>query len=180
MAPFPTTLVVDGMHLTIEDVVNVGRHGAGAVLADAARLHMDDTHAVVVEALAEEASVYGLTTGVAERKRVRLGPEERRAWNRQLLRRHRVAQGPAAPAEVVRGGMVVLANSLAKGAAGVRPGVVDLILTALAGARLPVVRTLGSVGQADLGPMADLADELVEDGGFDLEPGEGLALLNNN
>ncbi len=180
MLPGAQPAVVDGRHLTIEDVVAVGRHRAAAALDDAARLRMEQTHAVVVEALAAEASVYGLTTGVAERKRVRLGPDERHAWNRQLLRSHRVAQGPPASDELVRSAMVVLANSLATGAAGVRPAVVEAVIAALAQDRMPAVRTLGSVGQADLGPMADLAEGVVGDSALELEPGEALALLNNN
>jgi histidine ammonia-lyase len=43
--------------------------------------------------------VYGLTTGVGERKSFLLDPAERRKFNQ----RHRVAQGDVAPADVVRG-----------------------------------------------------------------------------
>src|SRR5439155_1028931 len=38
----------------------------------------------------------------------------------------------------------------------------------------------GSVGQADLGPMADLAEGLLRETGFVLADNEGLALVNNN
>ncbi|HLO35123.1 MAG TPA: aromatic amino acid lyase, partial [Candidatus Deferrimicrobium sp.] len=41
-----------------------------------------------------------------------------------------------------------------------------------------VVRAIGSVGQADLAPLAELVGPLVD--GFALEPGEGTALLDNN
>jgi histidine ammonia-lyase len=45
---------------------------------------------------------------------------------------------------------------------------------------VPSVRSLGSVGQADLGPLADLAEGLVRETGFVLADNEGLALINNN
>jgi histidine ammonia-lyase len=45
---------------------------------------------------------------------------------------------------------------------------------------VPHVRSLGSVGQADLGPLADLAEGLLRETGFVLEDNEGLALINNN
>jgi histidine ammonia-lyase len=41
------------------------------------------------------------------------------------------------------------------------------------------LRILGSLGQADLAPLADLAHGLLGEDG-ELEPGEGLALLNSN
>ena len=43
---------------------------------------------------------------------------------------------------------------------------------------MPEVRTLGSIGQADLTANADLAAGILDD--LPLAPGEGLALLNNN
>src|SRR4029077_19921854 len=49
---------------------------------------------------------------------------------------------------------------------------------ALNGAAMPPVRTLGSVGQADLGPNADLAYGLLN--GVELAAGEALVLVDNN
>ena len=65
--------------------------------------------------------VYGLTTGVGERKAFLLDPAERQRFNHRLVLNHRIAQGDAAPANVVRGAMLCLANSYAKGVTGVRP-----------------------------------------------------------
>jgi histidine ammonia-lyase len=76
--------------------------------------------------------------------------------------------------------MVCLVNSYAKGIAGVRPALADMVVSALNDGFVPVVRTLGSVGQADLGPMADLAEGLLQRSGFSLEENEGLALVNSN
>lgn len=91
------TVVVDGTQLTIEDVVAVARRHKRVQLAAAARAHMASTHAVVEEALVAGDPVYGLTTGVAERKRVLLEPAERRLFSQRLVLSHRVAQGAARP-----------------------------------------------------------------------------------
>ena len=76
--------------------------------------------------------------------------------------------------------MVCLANGFAKGAAGVRPELAEMMVDALNRDQVPAVRSLGSVGQADLGPMADLAEGLLRETGFVLADNEGLALVNNN
>src|SRR3989442_11894304 len=74
--------------------------------------------------------------------------------------------------------MLRLANGLAAGTAGVRPELAQRLVDALNDGRRPHVRELGSLGQADLAPNADLAHELYRD--VRLAAGEGLALLNNN
>ena len=76
--------------------------------------------------------------------------------------------------------MVCMANSFAKGVAGVRPELAEMLIDALNSDLVPAVRSLGSVGQADLGPLADLAEGLVRETGFVLADNEGLALVNNN
>jgi histidine ammonia-lyase len=135
---------------------------------------------VVEEALRSGADVYGLTTALAERKRVRLDAAASQGFSRLLVRGHLVAQGPPAPPAVVRAAMACLVNGYAKGAAGVRPELAEMIVGALNRGVTPAVRSLGSVGQADLGPMADLADGLLRETGFVLAENEGLALVNNN
>jgi histidine ammonia-lyase len=82
--------------LTLEDVVRVSEGAEPVELAASARVRMEGARAVVEEALNSGQSVYGLTTGVAERKRFPIGQDNRRPFNRLPVRSHRVAQGPAA------------------------------------------------------------------------------------
>ena len=124
--------------------------------------------------------VYGLTTGVAERKSFLLDPAQQQSFNRRLVLNHRIAQGDAAPADVVRGAMVCLANSYAKGVTGVRPELAEMIVTLLNEGFAPPVRRLGSIGEGDLGPMADLAHGLITRSGFEVAENEGLALVSSN
>jgi histidine ammonia-lyase len=141
---------------------------------------MQQARAVVDEALQTGMPVYGLTTGVGERKSFLLDPAERRKFNQRLVLNHRIAQGDVAPADVVRGAMVCLANSYAKGVTGVRPELAEMIVTLLNEGFAPPVRRLGSVGQGDLGPMADLAHGLITRSGFEVAENEGLALVSSN
>lgn len=174
------TVELDGGSLSLADLAAIVAGGKRAVLAPAARERMARSRAVVEEAVAAGADIYGLTTGVAERKRISLDGGERARFSQRLVPGHRIGQGPPAPRQVVRAAMVCLANSLATGVAGVRPEVADLVIDALTDGFVPPVRPLGSVGVADLGPMADLAHGLIERRGFTLADGEGLALIDNN
>lgn len=174
------TVVLDGSSLTLEQLETAAARREPVEISPSALERMAQSRSVVEEVLGRSEAGYGLTTGVAERKSVLLGPTERRPFNRSLVRTHRVAQGPPAPPLVVRAAMVCLANSYAKGFAGVRPALAEMIVGAVNDGVAPRVRSLGSVGQADLGPMADLADGLLEQTGFVLEENEGLALVNSN
>lgn len=171
------TVLLDGEHLTLEQVIAVARQGAAVRLTAGAFERMREARAVVDRAVAAGETAYGVTTGVGVRKRVPVPAAETAGFNRRLIADHRIATGPPAATEVVRATMLRLANSFAMGTPGVRPELAELVVDALNGGRLPVVRLLGSAGQGDLAPMADLAAGLLE-GGFTLEVREGLALLN--
>ena len=173
-------VVLDGASLTIDSLAAVAEGGDEVVLAPAARDRMAAAREIVDEALRSEAAVYGLTTALAERKSVVLDAGARQGFSRFLIRGHLIAQGPPAPPPVVRAAMVCLVNGFAKGVAGVRPELAEMMVHALNRGLVPAVRRLGSVGQADLGPMADLAEGLLNETGFVLADNEGLALVNNN
>jgi histidine ammonia-lyase len=174
------TIMLNGSDLTVTQVVAVARHGEAVALAPEAIGAMRQARDVVQEVLQTQEPVYGLTTGVCERKSFLLDPAERQRFNRRLVLNHRIAQGDAAPADVVRGAMVCLANSYAKGVTGVRPELAEMIITLLNEGFAPPVRRLGSVGQGDLGPMADLAYGLITRSGFEVAENEGLALVSSN
>jgi histidine ammonia-lyase len=173
-------VVLDGASLTIDSLAAVAEGRDEVALDPAARSRMAAAREVVEEALRSEAPVYGLTTAVAERKSVVLDVAAREGVSRFRVQGHLMAQGPPAPAPVVRAAMACMVNMFAKGAAGVRPELAEMLADALNRGLVPAVRSLGSVGEADLGPLADLAEGLVRETGFALVDNEGLALINNN
>ena len=174
------TITLNGSDLTVTQVVAAARHGETVALAPEAIAAMRRSRAIVQDVLAGGEPVYGLTTGVGERKAYLLDPAERQRFNHRLVLNHRIAQGDAAPADVVRGAMLCLANSYAKGVTGVRPELAEMIVTLLNEGFAPPVRRLGSIGQGDLGPMADLAHGLITRSGFEVAENEGLALVSSN
>ena len=172
------SVILDGERLTLAEVVRVAR-GDERVEVAARRNRARAGRARVVErTVASADGVYGVTTGVGVRKRVAVGAGEMDAYNHRLLHDHRMATGPDAPRDVVRAAMLRLANGFAKGTSGVRPELLVRVVEALNAGETPRVRTLGSAGQSDLGPLADLAHGLCGD--MTLAAKEGISLINNN
>jgi histidine ammonia-lyase len=171
------SVVLTGTGLTLEEVVRVARGSERVELAPSVAGRMAAARALVDDALVNGAEVYGFTTGVGMRKLFAIEEDQAR-FNRHLIRGHLIAQGAPAPADAVRATMLKLANSLAQGVTGVRPELAELLVDALNAGNTPRVRTLGSVGQADLAAHADLAEGLLGD--FELAPGEALVLLDTN
>ena len=174
------TITLNGRDLTVTQVVAAARHGETVALAPEALAAMRRSRAIVQDVLAGGEPVYGLTTGVGERKAYLLDPAARQRFNHRLVLNHRIAQGDAAPADVVRGAMLCLVNSYATGVTGVRPELAEMIVTLLNEGFAPPLRRLGSIGQGDLGPMADLAHGLITRSGFEVAENEGLALVSSN
>ena len=171
------TVVVTGSSLTLEEVVQVSRHRATVSLDGRVKDQMQAARRVLEQTIERGEAVYGVTTGIAALKRVRVPAAKIADFNAGLIRSHRIAQGPAAPHDVVRAMMLRLLNHLASGYPGVRATLVEPLVSALNRDLVPVVRSLGSVGLSDLGPNADLAAALYD--GVELAAGEGLALLNH-
>ena len=172
------TVRLTGRDLSLDQIVRVSRDGEQVELAPGAVERMRRARAVVDGAVERGESVYGVTTGVASRKRVPVSAEEMADFNRRLLRSHLVGQGPEAPPDAVRASLVRLANLFASGTTGVRPEVAERLVLALNDEETPRVRMLGSIGQSDLAPNADLAYGLFAQ--FELAAGEALWLVNNN
>ena len=172
------TVEITGHSLSLQDVARVARDREEVRLGDGARAAMARSRAVVEQVLAEGTPAYGLTTAVGVLKRVPLAGPEADAYARRMIRHHRVAQGPAAPRDVVRATLLLQLNAFGSGLPGVRPLVAERLVEVLNRDDVPSVRSLGSVGQADLAQLAELSGAVFE--GVDLAAGEGLALITGN
>ena len=191
---------IDGQSLTIEQFVAVARGGESACLGDAARGRVTRCRSVVERTLTEGRAVYGINTGFGELSHVNIPVEQLEELQRRLVLSHAAGVGTPLPAAAVRGMLLLRANTLARGHSGVRPVVIDALLSLLEADALPEVPSRGSVGASgDLAPLAHLALPLIgqgrvriggetvsaEDGlariGLEpirLEAKEGLALIN--
>ena len=196
----PTSLVLDGSAVSVFDVVGVARGGRRVELGGGARARVVAARGVIEAHLADGSAHYGINTGFGSLSRVRIASEDLRALQRNLVRSHAAGVGEGLGVDVVRGMMVLLAASLARGMSGVRPVVIEAVLGMLNHGITPVVPSIGSVGASgDLAPLAHVALCLMGEGvcsgpdgtgaaaavlakaglpTIELEAKEGLALIN--
>ncbi len=167
-----------GRDLTLGEVIAVARAGAAVTISAQALEEMGARRAVVARAAADEAPVYGVTTGVGMRRDATVDAGSAGAFNRSAILGHLVGLGPAAADDVARAALLRLANGIVAGYQGARPELARSLVDALNVGGAPRVSSLGTVGQADLAQHADLARGALA--GVELEAGEALALLAGN
>src|SRR5829696_6833008 len=167
----PTTgaVTLTGDDLTIEDVVRVARRGAVVEVSRQALDRVRRARDVVDRVLERGDLVYGMNTGVGSLSRYRIPFENLEQFSVRLVSRHTTHQGSEIGAEIVRAMMATRANGMSKGGVGVRAELIQAFLDALNAGVHPVVRTGGSVGQADLAEMAEVGQVLIGRGEADFE-----------
>ena len=169
---------LDGRSLTRAQVVAVA-HGASVEL-DAAQLRQVQRAAdFLVEQVARQEPIYGVSTGFGSNADKLLGAHRLRqdAGNaregeslleelqRNLIETHAVCVGEPFPAEVVRAMLVIRINTLMKGHSGIRASTLQAQADLLNAGIVPVVPQKGSVGASgDLAPLSHLAIVLLGGG----------------
>lgn len=157
-------IVLDGAGLSSDDVVAVAREGEAVQLDGAARARNAAARDSIAALLQRGEPLYGASTGVgALRDRV-IAAEDREQLQWNLLRSHAVTAGPPLPREAVRAAMVVRANQLGAGGAGVAVGLHDALITALNDGVTPFTRELSGLGTGDLGTLSEIALALLGEG----------------
>jgi histidine ammonia-lyase len=144
---------------------------------DPAALQKIEAAAQVVRRIADlDEPAYGINTGFGKLAQTRIPREELAELQRNLVLSHAAGTGPLLPDEAVRLVIALKVASLAKGASGVRPELIEALISLYNEGRLPPIPSKGSVGASgDLAPLAHLALALLPGG---LAPKEGLALVN--
>jgi histidine ammonia-lyase len=175
----PSTLVLTGDDLTVEDVWDAAVHGREAALAERAKERMTASRELLESMVGEHT--YGVNTGFGRFVSAHIPDELTEELQLRLLRSHACGVGEPYPDDVVRGAMLLRANAIAKGYSGARVETVELLLACLNRGIVPVVPARGSVGASgDLAPLAHLALPLVGEGeafveGERLDGAEALA-----
>src|SRR2546425_11440123 len=156
---------LDGGPLTLQAVEAVARRGEQVSLAPGAEQALRAGRAFVDRLAAGAEPIYGITTGVGKLKDVVIPPGQRVELQRNLVLSHAGGMGAPLPDVEVRAIMLLLAASLARGASGVRPVVVETVIACLNRRVHPIVPEQGSVGASgDLAPLAHVALCLVGEG----------------
>ncbi len=121
--------------------------------------------AVVQRAAAGREPVYGVNTGFGKLATTRIDSASLDRLQLNLIRSHSVGVGAPLGAGVVRLMLALKAASLARGASGVRPVVIDTLVAAYNAGLVPCVPSQGSVGASgDLAPLAHMTLALIGEG----------------
>lgn len=155
----------------------------------------------MLRALARGESVYGLTTGLGAAVDTRLDAGAIPAFQARAIRARAVGVGEPLSTAEVRAMLAARLGAICHGASGLSPELAGTIVAMLNAGVHPVVRRIGSLGEADLSPLAQAFLPFVNEGEAEfrgavmqggeamaaagialpaLGPKDGLALLNAN
>ncbi len=158
-------VTVTGDALSVQDVVDVARGAATAVLGGGVADRMERTRRVVHDALERDAVVYGVTTGFGALADTSIARTDLERMQRSLVLSHAAGVGEPLDDATVRALLVLRARTLAAGYSGVRVELPARLLELLDRGLLPVVPCKGSVGASgDLAQLAHLALPLIGEG----------------
>lgn len=199
--PAPLVVTIGDGPLSLEQVHAVAHGRLPVALAPAAIERLRLARAVVERSLERGEAVYGLTTGLGAAVDTRLSADQIGTFQQRAVRARAVGVGPCLTQEEVRAMLLVRLAGFVQGASGISPVFAGTIAAMLNAGVHPVVRRIGSLGEADLSPLAQVFLPLTGEGeaefGGRLLPGseamraagialpafgpkDGLALLNAN
>ena len=158
-------VTIDGSHLTLEQVVQVARSNAPTRIDKKALARTKNGRRALERLLREKGVIYGVNTGFGALSNYRILDEDLKSLQTNLIRSHAASVGKPHPADIVRAMMLLRANTLLKGNSGIRPEVIDRIVTLLNKRIHPYIPEKGSVGASgDLSPLSHMALVLIGEG----------------
>jgi histidine ammonia-lyase len=178
----------------------IARDGRPVALAPACRPAIVASAGAVAAILATGRPAYGINTGFGRLSQTRIAADALEQLQTNIVLSHAAGTGPLLEDAVVRLVLALKVASFARGASGVRPELVELLVSLHNHGIYPCIPAKGSVGASgDLAPLAHLALALLGIGEvcvrgervsavdalraagltpIRLAPKEGLALLN--
>src|SRR5579862_2221886 len=163
-------VTLTGSDLTIEQVIEVARHGAKVELSPQARQREADNYGLLLEAAAEGIPVYWFNRGAgSQRETIMFSGDPMSPENKAYLEKsQRLAFSSGAirgyppevgDEEIVRAMMVVRANAMTYNAPS--PQLAQMLLDLLNHHITPVVQSRGTLGEGDLAQLGDVGAGMV-------------------
>jgi histidine ammonia-lyase len=193
-------VTIENGKLTIEEFIMVSRDRDALVLSESTRQRILASRKMLEKAAAGTQAVYGVNTGFGKFSEVKIGKDELKKLQRNLILSHACGIGNPMRTEEVRGLMLLRINALSRGYSGIRLETVETLTEMLNKGVHPVIPEKGSLGASgDLAPLAHMVLTLIGEGEaeysgriipsreamklagispVELEAKEGLALIN--
>jgi len=147
------TLELDGTSLTCAQVAAAARGELRVGLAEAGRARARAAARAAILVAGRQA-VYGRTTGVGANRELQVAMDDTDAHGLRLLRSHAGGGGPLLAAEFGLATLVIRANQIAAGGAGVDPGVLDPLVDCVNRGLAAPIPMYGAIGTGDLTALA--------------------------
>ncbi|MBL0375444.1 histidine ammonia-lyase [Rhizobium sp. KVB221] len=148
----------------IEEIAAIARRHHSVVITSEADKRVNAARAVVERHLALNLPVYGLNTGLGAGVDTRLSEDDLIEFQLRVPHGHAVGVGPALAQDEVRAIMAVRIACMSRGGTGVSSGVFHGLVAALNAGVHPVIPSWGSIGAADLAPLAHMGMALLGHG----------------
>ncbi len=159
------TVVLDGKHLTLEEVWEVAQGKAIVKISPSISDRVNRSKRFIEKALREGRKIYGVTTGFGMLADHLINPAQIEDLQRNLIRSHSVGVGPYFDEETTRAIMLLRANVLSMGYSGVRMELIRTLVEMINRGVHPLIPEQGSVGASgDLAPLAHLASVIMGEG----------------
>lgn len=193
-------LELTGHSLTLKEIERVCYKGESVQIAAESMEKVKQSRKAVDDIVASGKTIYGINTGFGKFSDVHIPENDVNDLQLHLIRSHACGVGEPFPEVVSRAMILLRLNALIKGFSGIRPTVVNQLVTLLNEKIHPVIPQQGSLGASgDLAPLSHLALTLIGEGNvfyegevtttkaiFDakgiqpiqLKAKEGLALIN--
>src|ERR1044072_1991547 len=160
-------LQLNGQKLTLQQIVDVAEGREQVVLADDARVRVEQARKVVQDIVEQGRTVYGINTGFGKLSDVNIDRADLLQLQLNLVRSHSVGLGDPLSEAEARAMLLLRADVRAAGSSGARPLVIDTLIAMLEKRVPPVIPEKGSVGASgDLAPLAHLALAAIGKGEF--------------
>jgi histidine ammonia-lyase len=151
-------LKIDGYNLTLEELKKVACEDEKIELSEASQQKVTKCRKYIEKIIAENKTVYGLTTGFGKFASIKIPPDQIDELQQNLILSHATGVGNLLPKEEVRAIMLLRINVLAKGHSGIRLQTLQTLIDMLNMQIHPCIPEKGSVGASgDLAPLSHLA-----------------------
>ncbi|WP_312649878.1 histidine ammonia-lyase [Proteiniclasticum sp.] len=193
-------VTIENGKLTIEEFIRTARGYEEVSLSKETKDRITASRKMLEKAAEGSQAVYGVNTGFGKFSEVKIGHDELKDLQRNLIISHACGVGSPMKTEEVRGLMLLRINALSRGYSGIRLETVETLTDMLNKKVHPVIPVKGSLGASgDLAPLAHMVLTLIGEGNaefegvvmpskeamnkacikpVELEAKEGLALIN--
>jgi histidine ammonia-lyase len=170
------SLLLDGFHLTIEQIESVARQSYLVELAPDSRRRIQRNADTIRQLAISDKPIYGVNTGFGVFVSQPISSRLSSRLSRNLVLSHSTGLGKPFSEDISRAAMLVRINTLAHGLSGVRPLLLDTLINMLNQHVTPWIPSQGSLGSSgDLAPLAHLGLIISKDSEIDSDKTSGKA-----